>query len=314
MEQRFLGHSGLSVSQLGLGTMTWGRSTDEHEAREQLVDFLNAGGNLVDTAHGYADGDSELLLGSLLGRAVSRNDLVIATKAGIFRKNREQRTDTSRGHLLNALNESLRRLQVEHVDLWQVHIWSDHTPIEETLSALDHAVSSGKVSYVGISNYSGWQTAQAATLQRTIPTRAPLISTQMEYSLLNREIEQEVLPAADALGLGVLCWSPLGRGVLTGKYRTGIPADSRGASKSFSGFVGRYEDERSRRIVEAVAKAADGLDMTPLEVALTWVRDRPFVSSAIVGARTADQLRESLATSAKTLPPEISRALDDISA
>lgn len=293
--------------------MTWGRSTDEHEAREQLGDFLNAGGNLVDTAHGYADGDSELLLGSLLGKAVSRNDLVIATKAGIFRKGREQRTDTSRGHLLNALNESLRRLQVDHVDLWQVHIWSDQTPIEETLSALDHAVSSGKATYVGISNYSGWQTAQAATLQRTVPTKAPLISTQMEYSLLNREIEQEVLPAAEALGLGVLCWSPLGRGVLTGKYRTGIPADSRAASRSFSGFVSRYEDERSRRIVEAVAKAADGLEMSPLEVALTWVRDRPCVSAAIVGARTADQLRESLSTCTKVLPAEISKALDDVS-
>jgi aryl-alcohol dehydrogenase-like predicted oxidoreductase len=313
MEQRFLGQSGLAVSRLGLGTMTWGRDTDQHEAQEQLVDFVEAGGTLIDTAYGYADGDSELLLGSLLQKTVSRNDVVLATKAGIYRKNREQRTNASRGHLLKALDESLKRLQVDHVDLWQVHIWDDSTPIEETLSALDYAVHSGRASYVGISNYSAWQTAQAATLQKSIPNRAPLISTQMEYSLLNRDVELEVIPAAEALGLGLLCWSPLGRGVLTGKYRTGIPVDSRGASRAFAGFVARYEDDRSKRIVEAVARAAEGLDMTPLEVALTWVRDRPGVSSAIVGARTAEQLRASLATEKKQLPSEISKALNDVS-
>lgn len=313
MEQRFLGQSGLAVSRLGLGTMTWGRDTDQHEAQEQLVDFVNAGGTLIDTAHGYADGDSELLLGSLLGKTVARDDVILATKAGIYRKNREQRTDTSRGHLLKALDESLKRLQVDNVDLWQVHIWDESTPIEETLSALDHAVHSGRANYVGISNYSGWQTAQAATLQQSIPNRPPLISTQMEYSLLNREVEHEVIPAAAALGLGLLCWSPLGRGVLTGKYRTGVPVDSRGASRSFAGFVTRYEDARSRRIVEAVAKAAEGLDMSPLEVALAWVRDRPGVSSAIVGARTAAQLKDSLAADEKQLPPEISKALEDVS-
>ena len=313
MEQRVLGHSGLKVSRLGLGTMTWGRDTDEHEAREQLTDFISAGGNLVDTAFGYADGDSELLLGSLIDKSVARDDLVLATKAGIFRKNREQRTDTSRGHLLSALDTSLKRLRVDHVDLWQIHIWSNETPLEETLSALDQAVSSGRTRYVGISNYSGWQTARAATWQQNAPTRTSLISTQMEYSLLNRDIETEVIPAAQALGLGVLCWSPLGRGVLTGKYRTGTPVDSRGASRSFAGFVSRYEDERSRRIVEAVCKAGEGLEMSPLEVALTWVRDRPGVSSAVVGARTAAQLRASLETESKTLPDEISKALDDVS-
>ena len=137
---------------------------------------------------------------------------------------------SSARHLTRALDASLRRLGVDHVDLWQVHTWHDGVPLEETLSALDLAVSSGRASYVGISNYAGWQTAQAATWQRAVPGRTVLASTQVEYSLLNRGIEHEVLPAAEATGLGVLAWSPLGRGVLTGKYRTGTPADSRAAT------------------------------------------------------------------------------------
>jgi aryl-alcohol dehydrogenase-like predicted oxidoreductase len=174
-------------------------------------------------------------------------------------------------------------------------------------------VSSGRATYVGISNYSGWQTAQAATWQRAATGRTPIVSTQVEYSLVNREVEREVVPASAALGLGVLPWSPLGRGVLTGKYRTGVPGDSRAASPIFSSFVERYLDERSRGIVEAVIRAADGLDWTPLEVALAWVRDRPGVTAPIVGARTAAQLKGALGAEAKELPPEIRGALDDVS-
>ena len=312
MQQRSLGHTGLKVSRLGLGTMTWGRDTDEHEARDQLIAFAEAGGTLVDTAAGYTDGDSESLVGSLIGDVVARDEIVLATKAGISRRSGERVTNTSRGSLLTSLDASLGRLGVDHVDLWQVHIWSDETPLEETLTALDLAVTSGRASYVGISNYSGWQTAQAATWQRAVPGRVSLASTQVEYSLLSRGVEREVLPAAHALGLGVLPWSPLGRGVLTGKYRTGTPSDSRAASPVFSGFVGAYLDERSGRIVESVARAAEGLGWTPLEVALVWVRDRPGVTSPIVGARTAAQLRGALAVEDKELPPEIVAALDDV--
>jgi len=313
MQQRSVGRTGLKVSRLGLGTMTWGRDTDEHEAREQLLSFVDAGGTLLDTAAGYADGDSESLIGRLLGDVVARDQIVLATKAGISRRTGERVSDASRGHLLSTLDASLSRLGVEAVDLWQVHIWSDETPIEETLSALDLAVTSGRAAYVGISNYNGWQTAQAATWQRAVPGRVPLASTQVEYSLLNRRIETEVLPACAALGLGVLPWSPLGRGVLTGKYRTGTPADSRGASSMFSSFVGAYLDDRSNRVVDAVVRAADGLDWTPLEVALTWVRDRPGVTAPIVGARTAAQLEAALATDELSLPTEIVEALDDVS-
>ncbi len=313
MQRRFLGGTGLSVSRLGLGTMTWGRDTDEHEAREQLVAFVDAGGTLLDTAAGYTDGDSERLIGSLLGEVVARDEVVLATKAGVGRRKGERFTDVSRGHLLRSLDASLRRLGVDHVDLWQVHTWVDDVPLEETLSALDLAVTSGRTSYVGISNYNGWQTAQAATWQRAVPGRAVLAANQVEYSLLNRTAEAETIPAAQALGLGILPWSPLGRGVLTGKYRNSTPADSRAASPHFAAFVGRYLGETSQRVVEAGARAAAGLGWSPLEVALAWVRDRPGVAAPIVGARTAAQLREVLTVEECELPVEIVQALEDVS-
>lgn len=314
MQTRLLGATGLRVSSLALGTMTWGRRTDEHEARDQLIAFAEAGGTLIDTAAGYADGDAESLLGSLIGDVVARDEVVVATKAGVSRRRGYREVDTSRGHLLPALDASLRRLGIDHVDLWQVHVWSDDTPVEETLSALDLAVSSGRAAYVGISNYAGWQTAQAATWQRAVPGRVPLASTQVEYSLLARDVEYEVVPAAHALGLGLLVWSPLAGGALTGKYRTGTPADSRAADGQFAERVESYLDERGRGIVEAVVRAAEGLDWTPLQVALSWVRDRPGVTAPILGARTAAQLREALAVTDLTLPREIAAALDDVSA
>jgi len=313
MQQRFVGRTGLKVSRLGLGTLTWGRDTDEHEAREQLAAFTEAGGTLIDTAAGYGDGASEELIGSLIGDVVSRDEIVIATKAGISRVRGGRELNTSRGHLLATLDSSLRRLGVDHVDLWQVHTWVDGIPLDETLSALDYAVSTGRASYVGVSNYTGWQSAQAATWQTAVPGRARLASNQVEYSLLNRAVEAEVIPAAEALGMGILPWSPLGRGILTGKYRTGTPADSRAASPHFSEFVGSYLNERNARIVEAVAAAAEGLNWSPLEVALTWIRDRPGVTAPIVGARTAAQLRGSLTVEECELPAEIIEALDDVS-
>ncbi|HSE72508.1 MAG TPA: aldo/keto reductase [Nocardioidaceae bacterium] len=313
MQQRFLGRTGLKVSRLGLGTLTWGRDTDEHEARDQLIAFTEAGGTLIDTAAGYGDGASEELIGSMLGDVVPRDDVVLATKAGVSRARGSRETNVSRGYLVRTLDASLRRLGVDHVDLWQVHVWMDEIPLEETLSALDYAVASGRAAYVGVSNYSGWQTAVAATHQAAVPGRAALASNQVEYSLLNRSAEAEVIPAASHVGVGVLPWSPLGRGVLTGKYRTGTPADSRAASPHFANFVGNYLTDRSARVVEAVARAAEGLSWSPLEVALTWVRDRPGVTAPIVGARTAAQLRGSLTVEECELPPEIVAALDDVS-
>jgi aryl-alcohol dehydrogenase-like predicted oxidoreductase len=312
MELRRLGRSGLQVSRLALGTMTWGRDTDEHEARDQLVAFLDAGGTLVDTADVYADGRSEEILGSLLAD-VGRDSVVVATKA-VSRRGSDRRFDASRGHLLAALDASLSRLGVEHVDLWQMHAWDADTPLEETLSAWEIAVSSGRVRYVGVSNYSGWQTAKAAALAGSHASAAVPVSTQVEYSLLQRGIEREVAPAARDAGLGILPWSPLGRGVLTGKYRHGTPADSRGASAHFASFVSPYLDDGARRVVDAVCTAAEGLGAAPLDVALAWVRDRPGVVAPVLGARTAAQLRGALSVEDLALPEEIVSALDEVSA
>jgi aryl-alcohol dehydrogenase-like predicted oxidoreductase len=312
MEQRQLGNTGLYVSRLALGTMSWGRDTDEDDASSQLKAYLEVGGTLIDTADVYVDGESEKIVGRMLLGVVKREDVIVATKA-VSRRGQQRDRDASRRHLLNALDASLARLGTDYVDLWQMHAYDAATPLEETLGALDTAVSSGRVRYVGISNYNGGQTARAATWQRAWPDRAPIVSTQMEYSLLQRGIEREVVPAALDLDIGILPWSPLGRGVLTGKYRQGTPADSRGASPDYQRFVAPYLDDRAGRIVGAVMTAADGLGVSPLAVALAWVRDRPGVVAPIVGARTVGQLKGSLDGDGVVLPAEIRDALDDVS-
>jgi len=314
MEMRRLGNSGLEVSRLGLGTMTWGRDTDEHEAADQLRTFREAGGNFIDTAASYGDGDSERVLGGFLGTLIDRSEVVIATKAGLSFREPGRRYNNSRSNLLSELDGSLSRLGVDHIDLWQVQGWDEETPLEETLSAMDHAVASGKVRYVGFSNINGWQLARTATLQNPLFGKSPITSIQSEYSLLNRSIEDEVLPASFELGVGVLAWSPLGRGVLTGKYRNGTPSDSRGASPHFAEFISPYLDDRSRSIVEAVSVAAEGLGYAPLEVALAWVRDGGNIASCIVGARTGAQLRGALTAEEISLPDPVRQALDEISA
>jgi aryl-alcohol dehydrogenase-like predicted oxidoreductase len=310
MELRKAGNTGLSLSRLGLGTMTWGRDTDEHEAADQARAFLDAGGNFFDTAAVYGAGDSEKVIGGLVGSLFKRDDVVIATKGGIVFVDGARTVNTSRGALLSELDASLKRLGTDYVDLWQVHTWDENTPLDDTLAALETAYQSGRARYVGISNYSGWQTARAITKQEL---KAPIATTQNEYSLLNREVEVEILPCAIELNVGFLAWSPLARGVLTGKYRNGIPSDSRGASPHFAGFVEPYLDERSQRIVEAVQVAADGLGYSPLEVALAWVRDAAGVTSSIVGARTGAQLRGILRSEEISLPAVVRQALDEVS-
>jgi aryl-alcohol dehydrogenase-like predicted oxidoreductase len=309
---RALGRSGLKISRLGLGTMTWGNGTDPDEAAAILVAFHDAGGTFVDTAVSYNHGDAERILGALMADVVPRADLIVASKAGITRAGGERQVDTSRGALLRSLDTSLTNLGVDHLDLWQVHTSDPSVPNDETMAALDAAVNSGKVRYVGISNYSGWRTAQAATWQRAVPGRAPLISTQVKYSLLDRGIEREVLPACMELGLGILPYSPLGGGVLTGKYRHGVPADSRGAAEGRN--LASYSEPWAVGIVEAVATAADGLATSPISVALSWLRNRPGVTAPIIGARTLGQLTAAVQSLSVELPLEIQLALDDVSA
>jgi len=291
--------------------MTWSRDTSIDEASRLLGAFVDAGGTLVDTAATYADGGSEHVIGSLLGDAFSRSDIQICTKAGVRRTPEGGVIDASRGALLDTLDASLLRLNTDHVDVWLVHAFDPITPLDETMHALEVALTTGKARQVGLSNFPAWAMARAATLAR--PGAVPAV-TEMEYSLLERGIEREVVPAAKALGMGILAWSPLGRGVLTGKYAHAIPADSRAASDHLSGFVEPYLNPRSAAIVSALTTASEGLGRTPHEVALAWVRDAPGVASAIVGARTAEQLVASLNAEDLTLPDQIRTALDDVTA
>jgi aryl-alcohol dehydrogenase-like predicted oxidoreductase len=314
MEQRHVGRSGLLTSRLGLGTMGWGREVDTDDAKAMLAAFADAGGTLVDTAAGYADGVSERVVGALLSAGVvARDEVVIVTKAGLGRRTAERHVDISRRALLAILEGSLDRLRTDHVDLWLVHAWSPDVPLDETLSALDFAVGSGRARYAGVGDFAGWQVAKAATWQAAVPGRTPMVAAAVEYSLVNRLADRELRPACADSGLGLLALAPLGRGVLTGKYRHGLPADSRGASPHYESYVARYLDNRSRRVVDAVATAADGLGVTPAHVALAWARDRPGVAAAIVGTRNTVQLTAALASERVTIPAEIRRALDDVS-
>jgi aryl-alcohol dehydrogenase-like predicted oxidoreductase len=313
MEKRRAGSSGLALSRLGLGTMTWGRDTDEIEAADQCRAFLDAGGNFLDTAATYGDGDSERVISGLIGTLFPRDEVIIATKAGINFSDGVRKVDASRHSLIADLDRSLSRLGTDYVDVWQVHNWDELTPLDDTLSALDYAYTTGRARYVGISNFSGWQLARAATKQQSNSMKAPLTTVQSEYSLLNRSAEYELIDASLECGLGFLAWAPLARGVLTGKYRKGVPSDSRGAAPHFAKHIEPYLDARSSKIVEAVAVAAEGLGFSPLEVALAWVRDAPGVTSALIGARTGAQLRGVLKSEEIALPDIVRTALDEIS-
>lgn len=313
MEKRRAGVSGLALSRLGLGTMTWGRDTDEIEAADQCRAFLDAGGNFLDTAATYGDGDSERVIGGLIGTLFARDEVIIATKAGINFTDGVRKIDASRHSLIADLDRSLNRLGTDFVDIWQIHNWDELTPLDDTLSALDYAYTTGRARYVGISNFSGWQLARAATKQQSNSMKAPLTTVQSEYSLLNRSAEYELIDASVECGLGFLAWAPLARGVLTGKYRKGVPSDSRGAAPHFAKHIEPYLDARSMKIVEAVAVAAEGLGFSPLEVALAWVRDAPGVTSALIGARTGAQLRGVLKSEEISLPDIVRTALDEIS-
>lgn len=311
MLTRTLGARGAEVSRLALGTMTWSRDTSLEEAARLLETFCDAGGTLLDTAATYADGGAETVIGELLSGAFSRKDVQLCTKAGVRRVGTAGVVDASRGNLLDTLDSSLARLGTDHVDMWLVHAFDPVTPPQETMQALETALVTGRARQVGLSNFPGWALARSATLARQ--GAEPAVA-QMEYSLVERGIEREVLPAAQALGMGIMAWSPLGRGVLTGKYRHGIPADSRAASDHLFGFVEPYLNQRADAIVAAVEAAAEGLGRHPHEVALAWVRDAPGVSSAIVGARTAEQLKPSLTAESLSLPTAIREALDDVTA
>ncbi len=289
--------------------MGWGVETDADTARAQLGAFLDAGGTTVDTAVSYGEGRSEAILGSMIGDVVARSEVVLVSKAGISHRRGRRMVDTSRRAMLAGLDATLARLRTDHLDLWLTHVWDDNVPLDETLSALELAVTTGRVRYAGVSNYNGWQLARAATL-----CDAALVANQVEYSLLQRGVEHEVVPAAEHMGSGLLAWAPLGRGVLTGKYRRSVPTDSRGASKTMAGYVEPYLGASAASITEALATAAKGLDRQPLDVALSWLLAQNNVAGAIVGPRTIEQLEQILASSLEPLPEQIAEVLEEVSA
>lgn len=326
METRRVGRSGLRVSRLGLGTLTWGRDTDEHEASEQLRDFADAGGTLVSTA-ASGSGEAEELLGALLDDVVPRRELVLALRVGSRGLGAARRTDGSRRSLLADLDDSLARLRTDHVDLLLLGGTDRGTdrggdvgddgpgdggaPVEESLAALAEAQRSGRARYTGLAEHGAWQTARAAALAEA--GGAPLVAVEVEHSLVSRWADVDLRDAAAASGVGLLARSPLGGGVLTGKYRHALPADSRAASPHLVHVVEPHLDPSARGVVEAVRTAADGLERSPLEVALAWAADRPGVASAVTGARTAAQLRAALAGEDLRLPAPIRAALDEVS-
>lgn len=310
MRVRQLGSSGLQVTDIALGTMTWGRDTDEHEAREQFELYADAGGLLIDTSDIYADGAAQSIVGQLLHDCAADDMLVVSRSGGVRKDNR--RFDHSRRHLMRSLEDSLRRLGLDAIDIWSIHGLDRATPLDEVCAAMTDAVAAGKVRYTATTDWPSSHLGYAAANLSQTPGRAA-VAAQYEYSLLRRGIEDDISDFAAAQGLGLIVWSPLGRGVLTGKYRRGTPADSRGASAHLRGFVDPYLDVRARQIVDATCAAAEGLSVAPLDVALAWVLSRPAVSSAVVGARTAAQLRGILAGYGTELPTEIAQALDDVS-
>jgi aryl-alcohol dehydrogenase-like predicted oxidoreductase len=319
MDYRTLGRSGCAVSALALGTMTFGQETDERGAHEQLDVFVEAGGTLVDTADVYNAGTSEQIIGRWLGArsADVRDRVVIATKGRFPMGEEPNALGTSRRHLRRALDASLTRLGRDHVDLYQLHAWDPQTPIEETLRFLDDAIHAGKIVYGGLSNFTGWQ------VQKTVDTAerhhlAVPVTLQPSYSLLVREIEWEIVPACLENGLGMLPWGPLGGGWLSGKYKrderpTGTTRLGDDPARGMEGYDRRSGVERTWDVLGAVQEVAEKRGVSMAQVALAWVRDRPAVSSVILGARTTEQLRDNLASTAVSLDPDETARLDTAS-
>jgi aryl-alcohol dehydrogenase-like predicted oxidoreductase len=291
VKHRLLGASGLPVSQLGLGTMTFGSGADAVAAGRSLDCFLDAGGTLVDTADIYGGGVSESMLGRLLGPR--RQRVVLATKVMGAMGTAPLERGLSRRHVLEGVDASLRRLRTDWIDLYQVHFWDEIVPIDETLAALDACVRAGKVRYLGASNFGGWQLALASERQRAAGY-ARFVALQNEYSLVERGSEREALPAARALGVGLLPWSPLAGGALSGKYGADAPppADSRGVASP--DFIAVRLTARTRVVLGELERIARASGRTVAQAALNWVLHAPGVTAPLVGARTAAQLQESL--------------------
>jgi aryl-alcohol dehydrogenase-like predicted oxidoreductase len=317
MDYRTLGHSGCAVSSLALGTMTFGVEADETVAHQQLDRFLEAGGTLVDTADVYGQGRSEEIIGRwFAGRPADLTEPVVLATKGRFPfagDSSPNGAGLSARHLTRALDASLRRLGLDTVDLYQVHAFDALTPMEETLRTLDQFARSGKIRYYGLSNFTGWQLTKTVHLARALNVAGP-VTLQPQYSLLAREIEWEIVPAVLDAGMGLLPWSPLGGGWLSGKYRrdqrpSGATRLGEDPGRGMEAY-GRRGTDRTWHVIDAVQKVAEDRGSSMAEVALAWVTGRPGVSSTILGARTLDQLEANLRSADLHLTAAETAALD----
>jgi aryl-alcohol dehydrogenase-like predicted oxidoreductase len=318
MEYRNLGASGLKVSALSLGTMTFGGGgkfadvgdTDSAEAKRQLDTAIDAGVNLIDTADVYSNGESEKIVGEIVkGR---RDELLIATKARFPMGEGHNDEGLSRHHLIRAADASLKRLGTDYIDLYQVHQWDGQTPLEETLSALTHLVDSGKVRYVGVSNFSAWHLMKALGVAER-KNFVKLVSQQIHYSLHAREAEYELVPLAVDQGIGILVWSPLAGGLLSGKYRRGVeaPAGSRLLTEWNEPPV--PDQDKLYDIVDVLVEIGEAHGVSAAQVALSWTMARPAVSTVIIGARTSEQLADNLAAADLVLTEDETARLELVS-
>ena len=315
MDYRTLGNSGCATSNLCLGTMTFGSETDEGGAYAQLDRFVEAGGTLVDTADVYSSGTSEEIIGRWFAdRPADVTERVVLATKGRFSTGRDPNAlGLSTRHLTRALDASLTRLQRDQVDLYQVHAYDPWTPLEETLRTLGGFIAAGKIGYYGLSNFTGWQLTKAVQLARALNVPPP-VTLQPQYSLIVREIEWEIVPAVLDAGMGMLPWSPLGGGWLSGKYsRDSRPSgDTRLGEDPNRGMEAydRRGTERTWAIIDAVQKVAEGRGVSMAEVAVAWVTDRPGVTSTILGARTTEQLKANLKAADLHLDPQETAVLD----
>jgi aryl-alcohol dehydrogenase-like predicted oxidoreductase len=318
MEYRTLGRSGCAVSSLCLGTMTFGNETDEAGSHQQLDTFLSAGGTFVDTANVYTRGVSEEIIGRWFANRPSdvTDRVVLATKGRFPMGDGPNASGLSRRQLTRALDASLTRLGLDHVDLYQVHAFDALTPLEETLRTLDGFVRDGKIGYYGLSNFTGWQLTKAVHTARALGLNEP-VTLQPQYSLVVREIEWEIVPAALDAGMGLLPWSPLGGGWLSGKYKRDErpTGDTRLGDNINRGMEAwdRRGTERTWNTIDAVQKIAEDRGISMAEVALSWVTDRPSVTSTILGARTTQQLETNLKAAGLHLTADETAALDEAS-
>ena len=318
MEYRKLGPSGAIVTNYALGTMTFGHEADEAMSGQLMNDYVAAGGNFIDTANVYNAGVSEEIIGRWLKAHKSEAEqLVIATKARFPMGTGPNEIGTSRRHLGKALDDSLRRLQVEQIDLYQMHAWDALTPLEETLRFLDDSVRNGKIAYYGFSNFLGWQLTKAVWMAKANGYTAP-VTLQPQYNLLMRDIEHEVVPAVLDAGMGLLPWSPLGGGWLSGKYQRDITptGDTRlgeNPKRGMEAFDKRNAREQTWQVIDALNAVAKARGVPSAQIALAWVAAQPAVTSVLLGARTREQLADNLAATSLTLTASELATLDAVS-